>query len=537
MKYTRSVPKNVVPKFARNRKVASTLVKTAGLLTRVNKSPDDAFADLLHAVQRQQVYEDGKTFVDLVPRTSMQSIRREYEKQRLRPSFSLQKFVDQNFYDFNHTVSKSILTNHEDIGEHIENLWTNLTRRNRVNRGSLIALPYNYIVPGGRFSEQYYWDSYFIMLGLAAENRWKDIEAMIKNFTYMLRKFGYIPTANRTYFLSRSQPPFFASMVRLLAQHKGKTKTYAEYLPYLLIEYKFWMRGRLKLSKNENKAFARVVQMPNGANLNRYYDNKTTPRPESLREDVMTAETAPMRQADRLFLHLRAAAESGWDFSSRWLDDENDLGTIHTADIIPVDLNCLLYDLESLIAETYRRMRNPLLARKFETIAARRAKAIESYCWNDSQQFYGDYNFHHNLSTGRMTLAAVFPLFVGLASVDQAAKVARKIQDDFVKPGGLVTTLVNNGQQWDAPNGWAPLQWVAVVGLRRYGYTSLADEIRRRWMKTTLDIYTDDKKLVEKYNVETIGQVGGGGEYPLQDGFGWSNGVFSAFSSGLDEVI
>jgi alpha,alpha-trehalase len=167
------------------------------------------------------------------------------------------------------------------VSDHIAALWRHLERRNRRDRGSLIALPYAYIVPGGRFNEQFYWDSYFIMLGLAAENRWDMIEGMVKNYTYLMRKFGFIPTANRTYLLSRSQPPFFSHMVRLLVRHKGKL-VLVEYLPYLLTEYRFWMKGRTKLAKQEHRAFARVVQMKNGELLNRYYDNKMTPRPESL---------------------------------------------------------------------------------------------------------------------------------------------------------------------------------------------------------------------------------------------------------------
>src|SRR5690606_11995320 len=150
------------------------------------------------------------------------------------------------------------------------------------------------------------------------------------------RKYGFIPTANRSYFLSRSQPPFFADMVDLLASHNGRRRTYLEYLPYMLVEYRFWMRGSNQLKNTEHNSYARLVQMADGALMNRYYDNKATPRPESLREDVETANEAGERVPSRLYLHLRAAAESGWDFSSRWFLDPHDIRTIHTTDIIPV---------------------------------------------------------------------------------------------------------------------------------------------------------------------------------------------------------
>jgi alpha,alpha-trehalase len=386
-------------------------------------------------------------------------------------------------------------------------------------------------VPGGRFSEQFYWDSYFIMLGLAADKKWDMIEGMMKNYTYMIRKFGFIPTANRTYFLSRSQPPFFSHMVRLLARHKGR-RVLVEYLPYMLAEYRFWMKGRSELKKEEYKAYRRVAEMPNGLLLNRYYDNKTTPRPESHHEDTLAASSSPDRDANRLYLHLRAAAESGWDFSSRWFLDQNDIRTVHTADIIPVDLNSLLYHLEQTIAEAYRLVLNTAASHRFLLAAERRARALQEYCWDETAGFFVDYNFHQGKATGVFSLAAVFPLYTRIASSAQAKCVARRIKQDFLKEGGLVTTLANNGQQWDSPNGWAPLQYVAIEGLRNYGYHELADEIKHRWLSVNEKVFREKGKMIEKYDVVGDSGEGGGGEYPLQDGFGWTNGVAAVL---LDE--
>ena len=524
------MPRKIPFKIPRDQKLKSALVAATGSLVRTGKSPDEALGDLFRAVQENQVYDDGKTFVDLVPRARMKSIQQEYLLAQKDPNFDLRDFVSRHFYEFApHKEKEEFKTDpSRTISEHIHLLWTVLERRNRLNRGSLIALPHPYIVPGGRFSEQFYWDSYFIMLGLASDGKWKMIEGMMKNYVYMIRKFGFIPTANRTYFVSRSQPPFFSHMVRLLAKHKGRTRTYAEYLPSMLAEYRFWMKGRIKLSKRDHKAYARVVQMPNGMYMNRYYDNKTTPRPESLNEDIETARESPDRESDRLFLHLRAGAESGWDFSSRWFLDPNDIRSIHTADIVPVDLNCLLYQLEVTIAESYRLIKNPLLARKFQTLADRRARAIQTYCWSENDGFFVDHNFHHGAPTGVLSLAGVFPLYARLATKTQADVVAARLRRDFLKPGGLVSTLNDNGQQWDSPNGWAPLQWIAIEGLRNYGHHELADDIKRRWITVNMKVFTEKHKLIEKYNVENSHGLGGGGEYPLQDGFGWTNGVLSA---------
>lgn len=510
-------------------KIKTAMVHTTAQLMSVGKSPDEAMGGLFDDVQSQRVYPDGKTFVDMIPRKRARALTREYAVERKDPEFDLSEFVNRHFYEFAPGVGTQYAPTAETTTrEHIRNLWPILKRRNRKNRGSLVALPYEYTVPGGRFSEQFYWDSYFVMLGLAADGQWQMIHGMIKNYSYMIRKIGFIPTANRTYFLSRSQPPFFAHMVKLLASRRGRLRTYAEYLPHLLAEYRFWIHGRkLAGDRPDHSAYSRVVKMPNGTMLGRYYDNKTTPRPESRREDIETAEHAKSEDKSRIFLDLRAGAESGWDFSSRWFRDPNDIETIRTTDMVPVDLNCLLYQLEMTIAEAYTLIKQPLLAKKFRQFAEKRSEAIRRYCWDPVNGYFVDYNFRRGEISDSLTLAGVFPLYAKIATTEQAAAVADMIRNKFLVKGGLLTTLEYNGQQWDAPNGWAPLHWVAIQGLREYGYYELANEIRDRWLKTCDDVFRDKRKMVEKYDV-VAGSAGGGGEYPLQDGFGWSNGVYAA---------
>ncbi len=515
----------------------SSLVKAAGVLIKSKKSPDELLGELFGDVQAQQIYADGKTFVDLVPTKRIRSIKEEYKLLKTDPNFDLREFVSRHFTDLALTVHKKepfLILDTDTVEEHITRLWAYLERQNRVDRGSLIALPHKYIVPGGRFNEQFYWDSYFIMIGLAAQDQWKKVEDMVKNCAYMIRKYGYVPTANRTYFLSRSQPPFFVLMVKLLAEHKGK-RVLRDYLPHLLIEYRFWMKGRRKLEETEHNAYRRVVQMSEKSLLNRYYDNKLTARPESLREDTETALASNKRIRDRLFLHLRAAAESGWDFSSRWLADPNDLKTIHTADIIPVDLNSLMYIMETTIADAYNSLLHPLQTRRFKKAAARRKDTINKYLWVEDQQFYMDYNFHHQKNSSVFSLAGVFPLYAGIAGEAEAASVAAMIKLEFLKPGGVVTSLIENGQQWDSPNGWAPLQWVTIQGLRNYGYDELADTITQRWIQLNDDVFKKTHRMVEKYNVMGGNGLGGGGEYILQDGFGWTNGVYLALKKSLEK--
>lgn len=516
-------------KLPRDEAIKSALVNTAGALLLTKDSPDEALGDLFSVVQLQQLYDDGKTFVDLVPRSRMKQIRKEYEIEREDPNFDLHAFIEEHFYQYQHPTASYKSNAKHTPREHINELWGVLERRNRIDRGSLIALPYKYIVPGGRFSEQYYWDTYFTMLGLAADERWDMIENMLRNASYMIRKFGHIPNGNRTYLLSRSQPPFFSHMVKLLARHENRRLTLLEYLPYMLREYRFWIKGRRTLSADDDiAALRRVVRMPDGSFMGRYFDNKTTPRPESLREDVETADAKKHHDSEKLYLDLRAGAESGWDFTSRWFKDPSDISSIHTTDIVPVDLNCLLYHLESTIAETYQLMFQPLLARKFRRLSEKRKATISKYLWDEKEQFFTDYDFHTRRRTKCISLAGAFPLYVKIATPAQAKAVADRIEKDFLKKGGLVTTLVETGQQWDSPNGWAPLQWVVIQGLREYGYYELANKIKKAWVKTCLDVYTREGKMVEKYNVVHPSKLGGGGEYVLQDGFGWTNGVLAA---------
>ncbi|MGD8373256.1 MAG: alpha,alpha-trehalase TreF [Candidatus Woesebacteria bacterium] len=514
-----------IPFFNLKQTVQSQLTKATGGFG-AKASPDELLGELFQDVQLRRIYPDGMTFVDLVPANKLRKVLRAYELQRQSPEFNLHEFVQKYFKQYLSQAHDYKTNPDHTIKQHINELWNVLTRENYTGKGSLVALPHPYIVPGGRFSAQWYWDTYFTMLGLAASGRWDLIEGMVKNFAFLIRKFGYIPSGNRTYYVGRSQPPFFSHMVCLLAEKEGKS-TLVKYLPYMLVEQRFWMKGYKQLHALA-PAYRRVVRMPDGSVLNRYYDNKRTPRPESYKEDVDTALKAPERIASQVYLDLRAAAESGWDFSSRWLKDANDLSSIHTTDIIPVDLNCLMVQLEQAIASTYKMLKQPLLVRRFKQKAEARIAAINKYCWSPEKGFYFDYDFVAKTQTPHYSLVAAFPLYAKIATQKQADSVAKVLKEKFLKDGGLVTTPTNSGQQWDSPNGWSALQWVAIVGLRNYGHNDLAEEIKKRWIATNEAIYKTEGKLVEKYNVEHVGHVAGGGEYLLQDGFGMTNGVLMA---------
>ncbi|HLF46958.1 MAG TPA: alpha,alpha-trehalase TreF [Chitinophagaceae bacterium] len=480
---------------------------------------------LFENVQMLQVFPDGKTFVDCVPKISIEEINDKYLAEKINDGFNLKDFVLANF-DLPVTPPSGYTSDtSKPVEENIEFLWNVLTRQPDKQSGSLIPLPHPYIVPGGRFGEIYYWDSYFTMLGLQASGKFDMIENMVNNFSFLIHTLGYIPNGNRTYFLGRSQPPFFSLMVKLLSELKEKN-VLVSYLPQLEKEYRFWMKGADELNET-NPALNHVVRMKDSEIMNRYWDENETPRPESYREDVELAHAS--EQDDRiLYRHLRAGAESGWDYSSRWFKEGHSFSTIHTTDIIPVDLNCLLWHLEFLIAESYLIKKDETNFNRYIDLAEKRKTAIHKYCWNDSLNFFTDYDYIENKSKQSMTLAGVAPLFFEIATEEQAAHTALLIRNKFLKAGGLITTLEATGQQWDAPNGWAPLHWMTVIGLENYHQHDLAKEIAQRWIKLNTDVFKRTGKLMEKYNVENTQLEAGGGEYPGQDGFGWTNGILLA---------
>jgi alpha,alpha-trehalase len=505
-------------------------------------APDKIFGQLFTDVQLAKIFPDGKTFVDCLPKRKVSDIMYDYGLSK-GSNMDLRKFVEENFDLPSKPAALENVMKEPAAADHIKNLWANLKREadKAVDGSSLLPLPNAYIVPGGRFREIYYWDSYFTMLGLKESGEAAMIENMITNFAFLIDTYGHIPNGNRTYYLSRSQPPFFSLMVDLLAGIKGNA-VYKTFLPQLEKEYNYWMD---KTAKTKH-----VVKMPDGSILNRYYDRDDIPRQESYKQDYEVSEQVVNGLAMRIKMsspetlkkildetkqnvcrHLRSGAESGWDFSSRWFADEKNINTIQTTDIIPVDLNCLLYNLEMSIAKAKLINKDAGGNNIFKSKAAKRKMAILKYCWNQKATFFCDYNIVTKQQNPNITAAGLFPLFVKIATPLQAAAVSATAEKYLLKPGGIVTTPNNTGQQWDAPNGWAPLQWVAVSGLNNYKFTVIAKDIAARWLALNDKVYEATGKMMEKYNVEDMSKEAGGGEYPSQDGFGWTNGVYLAMKA------
>jgi len=482
-------------------------------------SPADIYGPLFAAVQEARVFPDGKTFADAVPREKPDAIMAAYVREKPMDKAALTAFVRRHFSMRGEQQARPPLR------DRIRELWPVLGRAPfaPVAGSSALGLDHGYVVPGDRFQEIYYWDSYFTMLGLKADGQTPLIEAMLADFVDLVERYGHIPNGTRTYYLSRSQPPFLALMMDL-SDNRDPVLAKRR-LAALIREHDYWMAGANCL--DTTGACQHVVRMPDGSLLNRYWDARDTPRDESWREDRETAVKAAPRAAGVVQRDLRAAAESGWDFSSRWLVDPMRLETIRTTDIVPVDLNSLLWVSEARIAARAIAAGDTSIANRFIEMAARRKAAIDRYLWVAAEKRYADWDRVTRRPTNSRTAASLFPLFVGHASPEQARAVAATTRAALIGEGGLRTTDIRTGQQWDSPNGWAPLQWVAVEGLGRYGERGLAKDIARRWIATVARTYAETGKLLEKYDVEER-RPGGGGEYPTQDGFGWTNGVTAA---------
>jgi alpha,alpha-trehalase len=489
--------------------------------------PAHDIGPLFSDVQLSGIFPDSKEFVDARPRSEPAVIAARYDSARRTPGFVLHAFVERNFVlpqpagEGYHTVAS------QGMIEHVNALWPVLTRAHDTAdaRSSLIPLPNSYVVPGGRFREVYYWDSYFTMLGLVQGGRTDLVKSMLDNFAHLIRTVGHLPNGNRTYYLTRSQPPYFAAMVGLYARATDTAHALV-YLDAMEQEYAFWMDGADTLAPGH--AYRRVVRLPDSVVLNRYWDDSDEPRPEAYRPDVEVGQTLPEPLRATFYRNTRATAESGWDFSSRWMRNPRDLRTLETTDLIPVDLNSLLYNAERTIAAfgfVRNRGGDDTLFRHFTQRADARRRAILAM-YDPKAGFFFDRRWRTGeLVTDRPSLAAAAPLYFRVATPEQGTRVAARLERDFLKPGGFVTTNFASGQQWDGPNGWPPLEWLTMEGVRHYGRADLADKAASRWLTLLDRTYRSTGRMMEKYDVVNTTRTAGGGEYPTQDGFGWTNGV------------
>lgn len=401
----------------------------------------------------------------------------------------------------------------------------------------LLYLPYPYVVPGGRFNEMYGWDSYFIQLGLLRDGKIELAKDMADNFVYEIRAYGKILNANRTYYLTRSQPPFFTEML-LAVYHKNHDRQWlAAAVPAVETYYRYWTRE---------------PHLTPETGLSRYFDLGEGPAPEVLAAErdaqgrthydlvkeylrthrVTDYDASPYYDAKTgrltalFYKGDRSMRESGFDPSNRF--GPFNLDIIHYN---PVCLNSLLYLMEIQAAEIERILGDAEKSGAWKRRAVERALRINRLLWDTRAGLYFDYNFAQRGLRHYPFLTTFYPLWAGIASREQAAAVVKNLPI-FEEPGGLQTSTYRSGNQWDAPFGWAPLELIAVQGLRRYGYNQAADRISVHFLSLVRDEYRKHGIIVEKYDVvRRTSNVSGDihfGYSSNEAGFGWTNAVFTA---------
>lgn len=386
----------------------------------------------------------------------------------------------------------------KDARSYIKDYWPKLVRENKEDDDSLIGLPNPYLVPSFEeglefdYNELYYWDSYFMVQGIMDEQHKDLVVGILEDLLNMFERFNTIPNGSRTYLMGRSQPPFLSSFILEVY------KTYKM--------DKEWLRRAIGIAEEEYQRVWMGRSKPNARQvyegLSRYYDIN--------------------------YLHDLAEAESGWDLTPRF--------NRKCLNYLPVDLNSLLYKYERDFAYAERVLGNEPEAVQWEQAAHKRRMTMNDLMWSELRGMFYDYNYVKEHRGSVSSLAAFYPMWAGVASEKQAARLVVALKK-FEEKGGLATTDQQLGQmvpgaiptQWAWPNGWAPLHFIVVRGLQKYGYQAEARRIALKWINTNLDWFNKHHIFLEKYNVVQPDKPPAKGVYPSQTGFGWTNSVFELF--------
>lgn len=414
----------------------------------------------------------------------------------------------------------------------MNSFWAQLGRatvgslQSAPQRHTLLGLPHPFVVPGGRFVETYYWDSFWIIKGLLACGMRDTARGMVLNLLHQVDTYGFVPNGARAYYLNRSQPPMLSDCVLALLEDSFDLELARAALPTLLKEHAFWMQ-------TGEAGHAVEVPLLSGetATLNRYVSSTEAPRPEAYREDLESAAAVELPQRRAVFSEIAAAAESGWDFSSRWLEDGKSLHTARTSELLPVDLNAIMFRFEHNLQHLAAIVGESATAAHFGAAAHSRQRAMDELMWSDSRRQWLDVHWPTgSYDAAAASSAANFsPLWAGCFSKRQAALATQSLRHSgLIQDGGVATTLSPSSHQWDWPNAWAPLQDMIIEGLERTGRAdahALGLQIARSWVASNLYAWRSTRFMFEKYSAVESGVGGGGGEYTPQVGFGWSNGV------------
>ncbi|XP_034934497.1 trehalase-like [Chelonus insularis] len=514
--------------------------------------------ELLKTVQLAEIFPDSKTFVDLYqlhdPTVTLANFQKLMSDTGGKPNKTqVAQFVAENFHSSidvlpwsppdwqpDPAILKSIQDpNFREWARQLNHIWKNLSRQmspeilSNPQRYSAIPLENGFVVPGGRFQETYYWDSYWVIEGLLLCGMNETAKGIILNFLSMVNRFGFIPNGGRIYYLMRSQPPLLIPMVERYVATTGDIKFLEENILTLEKEFAYFQR-----EKSVN-----VVKNGVTYKMARYIVNSDGPRPESYREDYKEAQAFETDERKRIFYEdIKAGAESGWDFSSRWFIPDKpvmgNLSDISTRNIIPVDLNAFLQRNARLLSQFNTLLGNGAKAKKYKDIANDYQTAIDAVLWSDELGIWLDYDIKNERPRKFFYPSNLTPLYTKSFNMKNASFYGQKAVDYLTAEGintfmgGTPMSLSQTGEQWDFPNAWPPLQSIMVQGLRNTGAQSalvMAEELATRWLRANYLGFAEYGMMFEKYNSLQPGEYGGGGEYNVQAGFGWTNGVVLEF--------
>ncbi|CAH0562445.1 unnamed protein product [Brassicogethes aeneus] len=511
---------------------------------------------LLDTIQMAKIYPDSKTFVDMKLRRSPNEtldifytwMKRFNDHKPSRGEVI--KFVKDNFepegQEFENWDPQDWIEHPEYLnqiadekfrkwGRSLNAIWKELGRKmkkhveDNQDLYSIIWVPHPVIVPGGRFREFYYWDTYWIVQGLLLSEMRTTVKGILENFLFIVENHGHIPNGGRIYYLARSQPPMMVPMIKLYFDNTKDVEFIANNILTMEKEFEFWMNRHVRHINKDDKTYRLAI----------YADNSKGPRPESYSEDIEGAKLFKDDAKKELFYsELKAAAESGWDFSSRWFitnsSNKGNLTNTKTRYIVPVDLNALIYWNADIISEFYDVLGNESRSNYYRKIADEWLEAVDEVLWHEEVGSWLDYDLYNGVKRDYFYPTNIAPLWTGCFSkvgIEQRTKLIMKyLQNKNIMnfPGGIPTTVEHTGEQWDFPNAWPPLQHIMIVALNNSGDSNakrLAFEIAEKWVRSNYKAFEASDGMYEKYDSTVQGGHGGGGEYEVQKGFGWTNGV------------
>ncbi|ALC41687.1 Treh [Drosophila busckii] len=507
---------------------------------------------LLGAVQLSGMFADSKTFVDMCAKYLPERILADFQlfsacKKNEGSLKHLCNFVENHFDPpgmeleaWNPPDWRSepqFLKNVQDpelkrFGASVHAIWKNLGRRIkdcvRTNplMYSLVYLPNPFIVPGGRFGEFYYWDTYWIVRGLLYSGMPQTARGMIDNLLGVVQNYQFVPSGGRIYYWGRSQPPLLIRMISTYVELTNDERYALQALPVLDMEMENFIKNH-------------AVQVENRL-LYQYRDKSSGPRPEAYREDVARASSYGEEEArEEHYSHIKAACESGMNFSSRWFISAigNNVGTLSDTKanyIVPVDLNAMVFRNFKYLSLWYRKAGNTAKADLYQQRACALIKAIRAILWNEEMGVWLDYDLLNKQPRNYFVVTNLSPLWHRAFPINDVDKltdsIMRYIEENELDsyPGGVPTTLSNTGQQWDYPNVWPPMMHMLIEGLNNLGTPQAIEMSKRwcdRWVKANYTAFRNSNAMYDKYNCEVLGGKGIGGEYDCQCGYGWTNGV------------